>query len=54
MRINLAVIALSTIFTFLKLFVENFSIRLVKIEGAGKGAAIYRKRPSRDRLKKDQ
>ena len=37
-----------------KLFVWHLSRRIVRIEGAGKWAAIYRKKPSRDWLEKDQ
>ena len=40
------------LFISLKLFVWHWSRRIVRMESAGKRAAIYRKNPSRDWLKK--
>ena len=41
-------------FISLKLFVWHLSRRIVRMESAGKWAAIYRKKPSREWLEKDQ
>ena len=47
-------IALIKMFVSSKLFVWHLSRRIVRMESAGKWAAIYREKPSRDWLEKDE
>ena len=47
-------IALIKMFMSSKLFIWRLSRRIVGMESAGKGATVYRKKPSRDWLKKNQ